>query len=188
MRWKRFYSSGEHRLGLLLDSVGRALSLFHKKLIFLHVDERLTVAIYVPQKAEEADETVVDDSVRLFAFTHTHDGSNRHRLAVPTKKNYRLYFDNVSLQLYELQRANSWVYIGRSQFNDSGIRKVQGRGNQRRVKEAAIESGEKFDWRASIALDKFSKNLQRHIGRVRRNGIMAAVVPPFLNFPRALTC
>lgn len=175
MRWKRFYSSAEHRLGLLLDSLGRALSLFHKKLILLRVDERLTVAIYVPQKAEATDETIVDDHCRLLAFIHSHDGSNRHRLAVPTKKNYRLYYDNVSLQLYETQRANSWVYIGASQINASVIPKVEGRGNRRRAKEESIERGENFDWRISVALDKFSRNLQRHIGRVRRNGILAAV-------------
>jgi len=179
MRWKRFYSSAEHRLGLLLDSLGRSLSLFHKKLVLLRVDERLTVGIYMPQKAEATNETVVDDQVRLLAFTHSQDGSNRHRLAVPTKKNYRLYYDNVSLQLYETQRANSWVYIGHSQSDDSAYRNIEGKGNRRRARQTTIESGTNFDWRASIALDKFSKNLQRHIGRVRRNGVIAAVVSPF---------
>lgn len=175
MRWKCIFSSTEDRMGTFLDRVARALELFHRKLIIFRVDERLTVAIYVPRKIELNEESQVDDSVRLFAFTHTHDGSNMHRLVVPTKKNYRLYCDSGIFQLFERDRRNTFVYIGRSQSDDKPYRSLEGKGDRRRGRQATLEAGVNYDFRASIALDKFSRNLQRHVGRVNRNGILAAV-------------
>lgn len=37
----------------------------------------------------------------------------------PSKKNYQLYYDDSSFQLYENQRANTWVFIGRGASDDS---------------------------------------------------------------------
>lgn len=175
MRWKCIFSSAEDRLGTFLDRVGRALSLFHRKLIIFRVDERLTVAIYVPCKVEPDEEAEVDDKVRLFAFAHTQDGSNMHRLVVRTKKNYRLYSDSTVFQLFEKDRRNTFIFIGRSQSDDSAYRGLEGKGEKRRGRQATLDTAVNYDFRASIALDKFSKNLQRHVGRVNRNGVLAAV-------------
>lgn len=175
MRWKCIFSSAEDRLGTFLDRVSRAISLFHRKFIIFRVDERLTVAIYVPCKVEPNEETQVDDKVRLFAFTHTQDGSNMHRLVVPTKKNYRLFFDSGVFQLFERDRRNTFVFIGRSQSDDSAYRGLEGKGDRRRGRQATLNSAVNHDFRASIALDKFSRNLQRNVGRVNRNGVLAAV-------------
>lgn len=178
MRWKCIFSSSEDRLGTFLDRVSRAISLFHRKLIIFRVDERLTIAIYVPRKIEPHEEVQVDDSVRLFAFTHTQDGSNMHRLVVPTKKNYRLYFDSSVFQLFELKRQNTFVFINRSQSDDGPYKGLEGKGDRRRGRQATLDASLNYDFRASIALDKFSRNLQRHVGRVNRNGILAAVSSP----------
>jgi hypothetical protein len=177
MRWKRLFGSSE-RMGILFESLNDALSLFHRKLILFRVDERLTVAIYVPSKIEPAEENVVDASVRLFAFTHTNDGSNRHRLVVPTKKNYRLYYDSTSFQLYDTKRANTFVYINKSQTDASKIPPAEGKGDRRRARQVSLDDGTNYDWRASIALDKFSKRVQTQVGRVNRNGIIGAVSSP----------
>lgn len=38
---------------------------------------------------------------------------------LPSKKNYQLYYDDSSFRLYENQRANTWVFIGRGASDDS---------------------------------------------------------------------
>ncbi len=175
LRWKRIYDSSRDRLAIFLETVARALELFHRKLIVVRVDERLTLAIYVPQKIERRQECQVDNRVRLFAFPHSQGDETSHRLALPTKMNYRLYCDSNVFQLFESTRRNSWVYIVRGASDDSGYRNQESIGDRRRARQATVNIGLNFDCRASIALDKFSKDLQRHVGRVNRNGILGAV-------------
>jgi hypothetical protein len=178
LRWKCIYDSSQERLAIFLDTVSRALELFHRKLIVVRVDERLTLAIYVPQKIERHEECQVDDRVRLFAFPHSQGDATSHRRALPTKANYRLYCDSNVFQLFERQRNNSWVYIVKGASDDSSYRSQETTGGRRRGRQVTIDSGLNFDCRASIALDKFSRGLQRHIGRVNRNGILGAVSNP----------
>jgi regulator of nonsense transcripts 1 len=175
LRWKCIYDSTRDRLAVFLDTVARTLELFHRKLIVVRVDERLTLAIYVPQKINRGQESQVDDRVRLFAFPHSRGDETTHRFAVPTKMDYRLYCDGNVFQLFEKARRNSWVYIVKGGSDDSGYRSQETTGGWRRGRQATIDSGLNFDCRASIALDKFSKVLQKHIGRVNRNGILGAV-------------
>jgi hypothetical protein len=175
LRWKYIYDSTQDRLAVFLNRVARALKLFHRKLIVVRVDNRLTLAIYVPQKIERRQESQVNDRIRLFAFPHSQGEETTHRLALPTKMNYRLYCDGNVFQLFERARSNSWIYIVRGASDDSGYRSQETIGGRRRGRQATIDSGLNFDYRASVALDKFSRGLQRHIGRVNRNGILGAV-------------
>ncbi|KAF2757684.1 RdRP-domain-containing protein [Pseudovirgaria hyperparasitica] len=62
LHWKRIFSSGVDRMGRFLETTTRTLELFHKKLIIFSVDERLTLAIYVPRKISRAQEFQVDSS------------------------------------------------------------------------------------------------------------------------------
>jgi regulator of nonsense transcripts 1 len=133
------------------------------------------LAIYVPQKIERRQECQVDDRVRLFAFPHSRADETLHRLALPTRMNYRVYCDGNVFQLFERARSNSWIYIVKSPSDDSGYRSQATVGGRRRSRQATIDSGLNFDCRASIALDKFSRGLQRHVGRVNRNGVLGAV-------------
>ena len=52
LRWKSVYSSTRERLGTFLDTLQQMLELFHRKFIVFRIDERLTLAIYVPKKVE----------------------------------------------------------------------------------------------------------------------------------------
>ncbi|RPA82103.1 RdRP-domain-containing protein [Ascobolus immersus RN42] len=174
MRWKRVFSSEVNHMRLLFDQINRTFPLFHRKLLVLRVDERLTVAIYIQQQIEPSTEGQVDDTARLFAFTHTRDGSNMHRLAVPTKKNYRLYFDNSGFQLYEGKRANTFVFLNRAQQDTERYRNIPGKADRIRGKQTTLDDGTNHNWVASIALQKFSNNLARNIGRVNRNGVLGA--------------
>jgi regulator of nonsense transcripts 1 len=175
IRWQRLYSSSWERQAVFLDRAARALQLFHRKLIVFRVDDRLTLAIYVPRKVEPSQDCVVDDRVRVFAFPHSQGPETQSRLVLPTKKNYRLYCDENSLQLFENQRANTWIFITRGPSDDSLYRSTEDRGDRRRQRQSTIDSGLNIDNGASIALNKFSNGLQRHVGRVNRNGISASV-------------
>ncbi|KAL2760162.1 hypothetical protein ACRALDRAFT_2056344 [Sodiomyces alcalophilus JCM 7366] len=176
IRWKTFYTSSRDRLATFLEAGSKALGLFHKKLLMIRVDERLTVAIYVPQKIEASQDCLVDDRVRLLAFPHSHGGERRSRLALPTKKRYRLYCDGSTFQLFENQRGNTWIFIGRAASDDSSYRGIENKGDRRRQRQATLDQGNNFDFRVSIALDKFSRGLQTHVGRVNRSGVSAAEI------------
>ena len=83
-----------------------------------------------------------------------------HRRSVNTKVDYRIYFDDGGLQLYETKRANTWVFLGKPGSNDASYKGIEGIGHRRRARDATIEQGANHDWVISIALDKFSANLE----------------------------
>ena len=175
LRWKRVFDSNQDRMARFLHVTAQSLELFDKKLFVLQIDTRLTIAIYVPRKVEKRQECQVDDSVRLFAFPHTQGIESFQRRAVPTKTNYRLYCDESNLQLYEGKRANTWVWISRPGSDDSTYRNEQSVGQRRRKRQATIEQGPNSDCIASIALQKYSSSLQKHLGRVNRAEVLGAV-------------
>ncbi|KAK0764238.1 hypothetical protein N5P37_003635 [Trichoderma harzianum] len=176
LHWKRVYTSEEDRLATFLETASRNLELFHKKLIIFRPDERLTLAMYVPQKITPADDFVVGNKVRLFAFPHSQGRETQSRLSLPTKKEYRLFCDENRLQLFDRTVGNTWVFIGRSGSNDSSYRNAANEQDRRRARQQTLANGTNVDYRASIALDKFSRNLQTHIGRLQRQGILAAEI------------
>ena len=175
IHWKCAFDSAQDRMANFLEVTTRLLEDFHKKLIVLRVDERLTLAIYVPKKIEKGRDCQVDDTVRLFAFPHSQEDENFHRCVVPTKKTYRLYCDEHSFQLYQGQRADTWVFITRPGSDNITYQNLQNRGDKRRQRQATLDSGLNDDFVTSVALNKFSRGLQTHIGRVNRNPVMAAV-------------
>ena len=175
LHWKPVFDSTSYRMGFFLPTVCRTMDLFHKKLIVLRVDERLTLMIYIPRRIEQAAEVQVDSSVRVFALPQSQGSGSPGYTVVPTKKNYRLYYDESAFQLYEGKRANTWVFLTRSQKDDSSYRNIKSKGDKRRVAQQALEEGINFDCRASIALQKINKGIERHIGRLNRAGILGAV-------------
>lgn len=175
LRWKRVFDSNTDRMGIFLDCTARMLELFHKKLIILRIDERLSVAIYIPKKIERHSESQVDSTVRVFAFPHSQGGQSPNYTVVPTKVNYRLFCDSSSFQLYQGKRANTWIFLQHGPSNDSSYRNLKSNGDRRRQKQRTVDEGVNFECRASIALDKISKNIQTHMGRVNRQGILGAV-------------
>lgn len=175
IHWKCFYDASKDRMANFLEAATKSLELFHRKLIVLQVDQRLTVGIYVPRKITKSQDCQVDDHVRLFAFPHSQGPENQSRLCLPTKINYRLYSDESSFQLFESQRKNTWVYIQRGGSDDSTYRNIPNRGNQRRQRQETVDAGQNFDFIVSIALDKFSSGLKKHVGRVNRNRVLNAV-------------
>ena len=176
VRWKRVFDSSIDRLGRFMETAGKALELYHRKLIVIRVDTRLTIAIYIPRRVTKHQECLVDDAVRLFSFPHSQENMATHRRSLNTKVDYRLYFDDGGFQLYETKRGNTWVFLGKPGSNDTSYKGIEGRGDRRRARDATIEQGSNHDWVISIALNKFSANLVKHVGRVNRNAVVGVEV------------
>lgn len=175
LRWKRVFDSNLDRIGTFLDRTSNALELFHKKLIVLRLDERLAIAIYVPNKVERHLECQVDDSVRVFAFPQSQGSQSSQYRVMPTKVNYRLFSDGSVFQLYNNRRADTWVFLTHGPSDDSSYRNEPSKGNQRRQKQKTVDDGVNSECRASIALNKISSIIQKHVGRVNRQAITGAV-------------
>jgi RNA dependent RNA polymerase len=178
LHWKRVFSSSVDRMGRFLNTVCHSLELFHKKLIILQADERLTLAIYIPQKIAKSSEVQVDASVRVFALPRSQGYQSAGYRVMPTKHNYRLYCDDLVFQLYELKRGNTFIFLTRGPSDEASFRNLKSQGDKRRQKQLTIEDGTNFDCRVSVALQKISKGIQSHVGRMNRAGIQAAVSIP----------
>ena len=175
LHWKPVFKSATDRMRRFVPTMSRVLETFHKKLIILTVDERLTFAVYVPQKIVRASEVQVDTSVRVFALPHSQGPTSPNYKVLPTKVNYMLFCDEHVFQLYERKRANTWIFLRRSQGDDSLYRNEKNQGDKRRIRNRTVQEGTNFDCKASIALDKVSRDIQQHIGKVQQNGILGAV-------------
>jgi hypothetical protein len=175
LHWKPVFDSTTSTMSQFLSTASRSLELFHKKLLLLRVNERLTIAIYVPCKIPKANETQVGASVRVFAFPQSKGNDYAEYRVMPTTVNYKLYCDESNFQLYNLKRSDTWVFLTRSPADTSSYRNLPSEGDRRRQKQRTIDEGINFDCRASIALQKIHKNIQTHVGRLNRAGILAAV-------------
>ena len=175
LRWKCVFSSEQHRLGSLFEFIQQSFALFQRKLFVFRIGERLSVAIYIPRKIEKEEDFQVDDTVRLFAFPHTHEQVTGHRRVVSTKQNYRLYYDHSTFQLYQTHRGNTFIKFARAANDDAKYRNEEGKANKARARQETIDTGINSDWIVSIALEKFSADLRTHIGRVNKEAVLAAV-------------
>ncbi|EME78058.1 uncharacterized protein MYCFIDRAFT_145022 [Pseudocercospora fijiensis CIRAD86] len=176
LHWQPVFLSSVDRMARFLPSVCRALDVFHKKLVILRADERLTLMIYVPQKIARASEVQVDASVRVFAIPRSSDTGMTPYKVMPTKVNYRLYCDDTVFQLYETKRANTFVFLTKGPVDTSSYRDTNTMGERRRQKQKTLDEGLNFDCRASVALQKISAQVQKHVGRMNRAGILAAEI------------
>ncbi|RAQ99038.1 RNA-directed RNA polymerase like protein [Stemphylium lycopersici] len=176
LHWKPVFRSSTDRMGRFLPTVSHSLEIFHKKLIILTVDDRLTLAIYVPKKVPKASETQVDTDVRVFVFPHTQSSQSLNYKVIPTKANYRLFCDEHIFQLYERKRANTWIFLRRSHGDDSRYRDEKSKGEKRRLREHTIQNKTNFECQASVNLGKIGKDVQQHVGRVQKAGVLEGEV------------
>jgi regulator of nonsense transcripts 1 len=175
LRWKPVFTSSTDRMGRFLNAASRSLELFYRKLIVLRVDERLSLILYIPQKISKANEVRVDSSVRVFALPRSSGVASVKYRVVPTKVDYRIYCDDNVFQLYQANRRNTFVFLTAGPLDESSFRHIDSEGDRRRQKQATIQNGTNYECRASVALDKISKAIQTHVGRLNRAGLLAAV-------------
>jgi hypothetical protein len=175
LRWRPIFRSGVDRMGRFLPVVCNSLEIFHKKLILLNINERLSMAVYIPQKIARASEVTVDNNVRVFVFPHTQGPHSANYRVMPTKVNYRLYCDEQVFQLYQQKRSNTWIFLRSPKGDDTLYRALPSVGDKRRMKDYTIRQHINFDCKASVALDKISRDIQRHVGKVQSEGVLGAV-------------
>jgi RNA dependent RNA polymerase len=183
LHWKCVFDSTSDPLRSLMTVVNRTFECFTKKLLVLRTDERLSVAIYFPRPLKPGEDVQVDSSVRLFAFPHTHKNRSGHRRVVPTKQNYRFYYDAMVMQLYENHRSNTFLFFTHSAGDNTSYGDLVGTANRARARQKLIDDGVTCDWRVSIALQKFSSQLATQVGRTNRTPVTAAVSNYFLSSP-----
>ncbi|EXK24346.1 hypothetical protein FOMG_18917 [Fusarium oxysporum f. sp. melonis 26406] len=176
IKWKKTYDSSVDRLATFHDAIATNLEMFHRTIMVFQPHERLSLAIYIPKRIQRSQDCQIDNVGRLFAFPHSQGPQKQHRLALPTKMQYQLYCDGNLFQLFEKKRSNSWVFLTRPGHNDEEYRNIQNQGDRRRKQQAVIDKGKQAEVCASIALDKFSRSLQTHIGRVNRSPVTAAEI------------
>ncbi|KAF9697067.1 hypothetical protein EKO04_005137 [Ascochyta lentis] len=176
LRWKPVFRSRVDRMGRFLPVVCRSLEAFHKKLIVLHINERLSMAIYVPHKIVSASEVTVDSDVRVFVFPHTQGVHSANYRVMPTKTNYRLYCDEQVFQLYQQKKSNTWIFLRSPKGDDALYRALPSVGDRRRVRERTVRQQINSDCKASVALDKIGRDVQNHIGKVQGEGVLGGEV------------
>ena len=175
LHWKPVFKSAIDRMGRFLPVVCRSLELFHKKLIVMNINERLSMAVYVPQQIARASEVSVDSNVRVFVFPHSQGPQSVNYRVMPTKINYRLYCDEQVFQLYQQQRRNTWIFLRAPKGDDSLYRAMPSQGDKRRAREHTMRLKINFECKASVALDKISRDIQTHVGRIQGEGVLGAV-------------
>lgn len=175
LRWRLVFSSNSERLANLMNAADRTFQYFTRKLLVLNFNDRLSVAIYIPCAIEPSDDCAVGDRVRVFSFPHGQQQDRSHRDVAVTKSTSRLYYDANGLQLYERQRGNTLIYLTRPPADDSSYRAIKGQGERLRARELTMDGKPNYEWRTSIALNKFSSRLATHVGRLHREGVSAAV-------------
>lgn len=175
LHWKSVFKSSEDRMGRFLQSASQSLELFHKKLLILQADERLTLMLYIPQKVLRSSEVEVGDKIRVFALPRSSGSDSVKFRVTPTKSISRLYCDGNTFQLYEGKRGNTFVFLTRGPQDRSTFASLSNTGDRRRQAQRTIDGGVNSDNRASVALNKISGPIQKHVGRMNRAGIIAAV-------------
>ncbi|KAE8384737.1 RNA dependent RNA polymerase-domain-containing protein [Aspergillus alliaceus] len=173
LRWKCIFSD-QSRLSNLMEVLEQSFHQFHRKLLVLRINERFSVAIYVSNRIAVGEDILVGRAVRVIAFPHTHGDLSGHRRIVTTSVESRLYYDQNYLQLYDKQRGNTFIWIGRPANDTSAYRSKKGAANRARERQNTINAGINHDWAISIALQKFGQSTQNQIGRIRREGVQAA--------------
>jgi hypothetical protein len=185
LRWKPVFRSTVDRMGRFLPVVCRSLETFHKKLIVLHINERLSMAVYIPHRILRASEVTVDNNVRVFVFPHTQAPQSGNYRVMPTKINYRLYCDEQVFQLYQQKKSNTWIFLRSPKGDNALYRALPSVGGKRRMREHTMRQQINFDCKVSVALDKIGRDIQTHIGKVQSEGVLGAVSIPVLDYDQS---
>ncbi|KDQ53776.1 hypothetical protein JAAARDRAFT_61145 [Jaapia argillacea MUCL 33604] len=147
LRLQRLYSSKVHGLTSFFDYLQIASEEFERKLLILKTDDRFAVGIFIRGRFPWDEDPEVNDNVAVCSFL-PHASPPMATFWCGTK-GYRLYCGDGSLQLYDKQRGNTFIFVTRP--------------------------GPKSDAEiiTSIALQKISAIVQRQMGRMNRNPVIA---------------
>ena len=144
LHWRRLYSSQIDGDLLFPHMLTIGLEDFTQKLLVVDVQDRLKIAVLISERLNpERGEIVVDDSITAFSFRPGVNSSGRR---MQTRAGYRLSWDGTVFQLFNTTRGATFIFFKKPETASQGPL-----------------------GRISIALDRFSADLAKNVGRVYRN-------------------
>jgi hypothetical protein len=144
LHWRRLYSSQIDGEPLFPYMLTVALEDFTRKLLVVDVHDRLKIAVLISKRLKpESGETVVDDSITAFSFR---PGISSNGRRMQTRTGYRLSWDGTVFQLFNTTREATFIFFKKPETASQGPL-----------------------GRISIALERFSANLAKNVGRVYRD-------------------
>ncbi|KAJ7022448.1 RNA-directed RNA polymerase [Mycena alexandri] len=144
---QRLYSSKLNGLGTFFFYLRMATNEFTRKLLVLKTDDRFAVGIFMRGELPWDEDPEVNDNVVVCSFMNqTSSNFSNYR---PCTSGYRLHCSDTNFQLYDKQRANTFIFMTRPPAASGA--------------ELAV----------SIAVQKISARVQRQVGRVNRTPVTA---------------
>ncbi|KAF8217409.1 RNA dependent RNA polymerase-domain-containing protein [Mycena galopus ATCC 62051] len=146
-RLQRLYSSKLNGLGTFFFYLRMAINDFTRKLLVLKTDDRFAVGIFMRGDMPWDEEPEVNENVVVASFMNkTSSNFSGYR---PCTSGYRLHCSDTNLQLYDKDRANTFIFMTRPPAASGA--------------ELAV----------SIAVQKISARVQRQVGRINRTPVTA---------------
>ncbi|KAA1476797.1 RdRP-domain-containing protein [Dentipellis sp. KUC8613] len=151
LRVQRLYSSKTLGLYAFFEYLERAMDEYTRKLIIFKLDDRFSVVVFIRGKIPWNEDVPVDgENVVVASFM------KESALAIPTYKacttGFRLHCSEGNLQLFNQQRANTFIFLSRPPALSGSEIKV------------------------SIALQQISARVQRQMGRVNRTPVVSVEI------------
>ncbi|TFY59052.1 hypothetical protein EVG20_g7930 [Dentipellis fragilis] len=151
LRVQRLYSSRTLGLYAFFEYLERAMDEYTRKLIIFKLDDRFSVAVFIRGKIPWNEDVPVDgENVVVASFM------KESALAIPTYKacttGFRLHCSEGNVQLFNQQRANTFIFLSRPPALSGSEIKV------------------------SIALQQISARVQRQMGRVNRTPVVSVEI------------
>ncbi|KAJ7689926.1 RNA dependent RNA polymerase-domain-containing protein [Mycena rosella] len=144
---QRLYSSKVNGLGTFFYYLRMATNEFTRKLLILKTDDRFSVGIFMRGDLPWDEDPEVNENVVVCSFMDkTSADLSSYR---PCTSGYRLHCSDTNFQLYDKNRANTFIFMTRP----------------------PVASGAELA--VSIAVQKISARVQRQVGRVNRTPVTA---------------
>ncbi|KAG6816130.1 hypothetical protein H0H87_008442 [Tephrocybe sp. NHM501043] len=144
---QRLYSSKEQGLTTFFEFLRRGTQEYTRKLLIIKTEDRFAIGIFMRGNMEWDEDPDVNDNVVVCSFMpNTASTLSGYR---PCTTGYRLHMSDTHFQLYNKHVGDTFVFINRR----------------------PLHSG--FEVAASIALQKISATVQRQIGRIRTEPVVA---------------
>ncbi|KAH9888525.1 RNA dependent RNA polymerase-domain-containing protein [Cubamyces lactineus] len=146
LRLQRLYTSSQQGRAAFFEYLRLAVANFTRRMLILRTDDRFSVGVFLRGEIAWDDDAEVNQNVVVCSFMPK--ASGLMSTYWQGTRGYQLYCGDSVMQLFDKQRANSFIFVTRPPPR-SGV-----------------------DIVTSIALNKISQRVQQQCGRVLRNPVL----------------
>ncbi|KAI0333202.1 RdRP-domain-containing protein [Cubamyces sp. BRFM 1775] len=146
LRLQKLYTSSQQGRAAFFEYLRVALVNFTRRMLIIRTDDRFSVGVFLRREIAWDDDAEVNQNVVVCSFMPK--ASGLMSTYWQGTRGYRLYCGDSVMQLFDKQRANSFIFVTRPPPR-SGV-----------------------DIITSIALNKISQRVQQQCGRVLRNPVL----------------